>query len=169
MSCVPWMDWDLIMKELEVDDDSAPYQLPGFPDQIQPSDFDSSHVYAGPNQITEYGFNSLDSVDNGGFDYIEDLIRVVDCVVSDDLQLAHVVLSRLNQRLRSPAGRPLQRAAFYFKEALSSILTGTNRNQTRLSSTWSDIVQKIQAIKEFSGYQTPWMGRALVATSAWLF
>lgn len=168
------MDWDSIMKELELDDDSAPNSLktgftttttdstilplyavdsnlPGFPDQIQPSDFESSSdVYPGQNQTTGYGFNSLDSVDNGGFDFIEDLIRVVDCVESDELQLAQVVLSRLNQRLRSPAGRPLQRAAFYFKEALGSFLTGSNRNPIRLSS-WSEIVQRIRAIKEYSG------------------
>jgi len=168
------MDWDSIMKELELDDDSAPNSLktgftttttdstilplyavdsnlPGFPDQIQPSDFESSSdVYPGQNQTTGYGFSSLDSVDNGGFDFIEDLIRVVDCVESDELQLAQVVLSRLNQRLRSPAGRPLQRAAFYFKEALGSLLTGSNRNPIRLSS-WSEIVQRIRAIKEYSG------------------
>ncbi|KAG2243982.1 hypothetical protein Bca52824_094181 [Brassica carinata] len=166
------MDWDSIMKELELDDDSTPNplktefttsesaigplyavdsNLPGFPDQIQPSDFDSSDVYTGQNQTTGYGFNSLDTVDNGGFDFIEDLIRVVDCVESDELQLAQVILSRLNQRLRSPTGRPLQRAAFYFKEALNSLLTGSNRNQTRLLSSWTEIVQKIRAVKEFSG------------------
>ncbi|KAF8098979.1 hypothetical protein N665_0255s0054 [Sinapis alba] len=167
------MDWDSIMKELELDDDSTPNplkteftatesaigplyavdsNLPGFPDQIQPSDFDSSDVYTGQNQTTGYAFNSLDSVDNGGFDFIEDLIRVVDCVESDELQLAQVILSRLNQRLRSPTGRPLQRAAFYFKEALGSLLTGSNRNQTRLLlSSWTEIVQKIRAVKEFSG------------------
>ncbi|KAL0833339.1 hypothetical protein Bca101_085228 [Brassica carinata] len=165
------MDWDSIMKELELDDDSTPNplkteftttdsaigplyavdsNLPGFPDQIQPSDFDSSDAYQ--NQTTGYGFNSLDSVDNGGgFDFVEDLIRVVDCVESDELQLAQVILSRLNQRLRFPAGRPLQRAAFYFKEALGSLLTGSNRNQTRLLSSWTEIVQKIRAVKEFSG------------------
>ncbi|CAG7886150.1 unnamed protein product [Brassica rapa] len=165
------MDWDSIMKELELDDDSTPNplkteftttdsaigplyavdsNLPGFPDQIQPSDFDSSDAYQ--NQTTGYGFTSLDSVDNGGgFDFVEDLIRVVDCVESDELQLAQVILSRLNQRLRSPAGRPLQRAAFYFKEALGSLLTGSNRNQTRLLSSWTEIVQKIRAVKEFSG------------------
>src|SRR5690606_37003483 len=60
-------------------------------------------------------------------------------------------MSRLNQRLRSPTGRPLQRAAFYFKEALGSLLTGSNRNQTRLLSSWTEIVQKIRAVKEFSG------------------
>ncbi|CAN8328122.1 unnamed protein product [Cochlearia groenlandica] len=166
------MDWDSIMKELELDDDSsAPNSLktgfsttesvigplyavvdsnlPVFPDQIQPSDFESPDVYPGQNNNqTGFGFN--DGVDNGGFDFVEDLIRVVDCVESDELPLAQVILSRLNQRLRSPSGRPLQRSAFYFKEALGSLLTGLNRNSNRLSS-WSEIVQKIRAIKEFSG------------------
>ncbi|KFK30292.1 hypothetical protein AALP_AA7G242600 [Arabis alpina] len=175
------MDWDSIMKELELDDDSTPNSLktsftttntdstilplytvdtnlPGFPDQIQPSDFESSDVFQNQNQNSGYSFNSLENIDNGGFDFIEDLIRVVDCVESDELQLGHVILSRLNQRLRSPVGRPLQRAAFYFKEGLNSLLTGLNRNPTtnRLlssssSSSWSEIVQKIRAIKEYSG------------------
>ncbi|KAG5407783.1 hypothetical protein IGI04_013902 [Brassica rapa subsp. trilocularis] len=81
----------------------------------------------------------------------DDLIRVVECIESDELHLAHVVLSQLNQRLQTPAGRPLQRAAFYFKEALSSLLTGSNQNQNRLLSSWPEIVQKIRIIKEFSG------------------
>ncbi|ESQ50589.1 hypothetical protein EUTSA_v10023133mg [Eutrema salsugineum] len=165
------MDWDSIMKELELDDDSAPnlksnflssaisphfavdQQLPGFPDQLHPAEFRSSDVYPGGQG---YGFESSNNNNNnegsvnGGFDFIEDLIRVVDCVESDELQLAQVVLSRLNQRLRSPAGRPLQRAAFYFKEALGSVLSGSTRNQNRLTS-WTEIVQRIRAIKEFSG------------------
>ncbi|CAA7022179.1 unnamed protein product [Microthlaspi erraticum] len=163
------MDWDSIMRELELDDDSAPSlksnfppstispshfavdpQLPGFPDQLHPAEFRSSDVYPGHG----YGFDNNNSNNegsvNGGFDFVEDLIRVVDCVDSDELQLAQVILSRLNQRLRSPAGRPLQRAAFYFKEALGSLLSGSNRNQNQLTP-WSEIVQRIRAIKEFSG------------------
>ncbi|XP_010467682.1 PREDICTED: scarecrow-like protein 15 [Camelina sativa] len=147
------MDWDSIMKELDLDDDNLkpnfpssphfaatavdPPLLPIFPDQLHPPEFPGHG----------YGFNNEGG---GGLDFVEDLIRVVNCVDSDELQLAQVILSRLNQRLRSPTGRPLERAAFYFKEALGSLITGTNRNQNRLSS-WSDIVQKIRAIKEFSG------------------
>ena len=91
---------------------------------------------------------------NIGFDFIEDLIRVADCFDSDDLQLAQVILDRLNQRLRSipsgkPVGRPLQRAALYFKEALQSHLSGSNR-PARLSS-WAEIVQTIKGYKAFSG------------------
>ncbi|XP_062102359.1 scarecrow-like protein 15 isoform X1 [Humulus lupulus] len=90
-----------------------------------------------------------------GFDFIEDLIRVADCFDSDDLQLAQVILDRLNQRLRSgpsgkPVGRPFQRAALYFKEALQSILSGSNRTADRLSS-WAEIVQTIRGYKAFSG------------------
>ncbi|XP_010489558.1 PREDICTED: scarecrow-like protein 15 [Camelina sativa] len=147
------MDWDSIMKELDLDDDNLkpnfpssphfstaadPPLLPIFPDQLHPPEFPAGHGY---------GFNNEGG---GGLDFVEDLIRVVNYVDSDELQLAQVILSRLNQRLRSPTGRPLERAAFYFKEALGSLITGTNRNQNRLSS-WSDIVQKIRAIKEFSG------------------
>ncbi|VVA99505.1 unnamed protein product [Arabis nemorensis] len=148
------MDWDSIMRELELDDDFTPTlksnfptsaishhfsvdpQLPVFPDQLNPPEFRSSSDV--------YGF------DDGGFDFIEELIRVVDCIDSDELQLAQVVLSRLNNRLRSPTGKPLQRAAFYFKEALGSLLTGSNRNQNPLTP-WTEIVQRIRAIKEFSG------------------
>ncbi|XP_010548348.1 PREDICTED: scarecrow-like protein 15 [Tarenaya hassleriana] len=165
------MDWDSIMRELELDDDSAPAlkssfttaaipthygadsQLPSFPDQLHPADFESSEVYLGHQIGGGHGLNSVDVSDgfvNGGFDFIEDLIRVVDCVDSDELQLAQVVLARLNQRLRSPSGRPLKRAAFYFKEALATVLSGSTRNPTRLSS-WSDIVHRIRAYKEFSG------------------
>ncbi|CAH2051320.1 unnamed protein product [Thlaspi arvense] len=159
------MDWDSIMRELELDDDSAPSlksnfpppssisphfavdpQLPVFPDQLHPAEFRSSDVYPGQG----YGFDNNEGSVNGGFDFIEDLLRVVDCVESDELQLAQVVLSRLNQCLRLPAGRPLQRAAFYFKESLGSLLTGSTRNQNRLAS-WTEIVQRIRAIKEFSG------------------
>ncbi|KAJ0254267.1 hypothetical protein HA466_0107970 [Hirschfeldia incana] len=146
------MDWDSIMRELELDDDSTPNlkpnfpppahfavvdpPLPGFPDQLNPADYGN--------------YNNNNNNEGGGFDVIEDLIRVAHCVDSDELQQAHVILSRLNQRLRSPTGRPLLRAAFYFKEALGSLLSDTNRNQNRLTS-WTEIVERIRAIKEFSG------------------
>lgn len=99
------------------------------------------------------GFNNNIHV---GFDFIEDLIRVADCFDSDDSQLAQAILDRLNQRLRSstspvgkPVGRPLRQAALYFKDALQSLLSGSNRT-ARLSS-WSEIVQTIKAYKVFSG------------------
>ncbi|KAL0395988.1 UNVERIFIED_CONTAM: Scarecrow-like protein 15 [Sesamum calycinum] len=60
-----------------------------------------------------------------GFDYVDELIRLAECFETNSLQLGQVILARLNQRLRSPIGKPLQRAAFYFKEALQSLLTGS--------------------------------------------
>lgn len=101
------MDWDSIMKELEFDDDSAPNlksnfptsaisphfvtavdppPLPFFPDQFHPPEFPGHG----------YGFNSIENNEGGGFDFVEDLIRVVDSVDSDELKLAQVILSRLN-------------------------------------------------------------------------
>ncbi|KAG2266814.1 hypothetical protein Bca4012_075707 [Brassica carinata] len=146
------MDWDSIMRELELDDDSTPNLKPNFPPPAHFAVVDPP-LPVFPDQLNpaEYGYDSnSNNGGGGGFDIIEDLIRVVDCVDSDELQHAHVILSRLNQRLRSPAGRPLLRAAFYFKEALGSLLSGSNRNQNRLTS-WTEIVERIRAIKEFSG------------------
>lgn len=92
---------------------------------------------------------------NVGYGFIEDLIRVNDSFDSDDLNHAQEILERLNNRLRSPPpigskpiGKPLQRAALYFKEVLQSLLTGSNR-PVQLSS-WSEIVQTISAYKAFS-------------------
>ncbi|CAH8367605.1 unnamed protein product [Eruca vesicaria subsp. sativa] len=141
------MDWDSIMRELELDDDSTPNMKPNFPPPAHFTVVDPP-VPGFPDQLNP-AENGYDSNEGGGFDNIEDLIRVVDCVDSDELQQAHVILSRLNQRLRSPTGRPLLRAAFYFKEALGSVLSGLNRNQIRLTS-WAEIVERIRAIKEFS-------------------
>ncbi|KAF8100164.1 hypothetical protein N665_0230s0048 [Sinapis alba] len=136
------MDWDSIMRELELDDDSTPNLKPNFPP--------SAHFAVVDPPLPVFPDHLNPAEEGGGFDIIEDLIRVVDCVDTDELQHAHVILSRLNQRLRSPIGRPLLRAAFYFKEALGSLLSGSNRNQNRLTS-WTEIVERIRAIKEFSG------------------
>ncbi|KAJ0096805.1 hypothetical protein Patl1_28888 [Pistacia atlantica] len=128
------MDWDSIMTELGLDDDSVPTfkcnpQLPRCEPQIQ-------------QQFTDANLNV-------GFDCIEELIRAADCFDSNELQLAQRVLARLNQKLKLPVGKPLQRAAFFFKEALNSLLIGSTR-PTRLSSI-SEIIQSIGAYKAFSG------------------
>ncbi|XWS45382.1 hypothetical protein CRYUN_Cryun15aG0131900 [Craigia yunnanensis] len=183
------MDWDSIMKDLGLDDESVPAIKTIPPQVISPScdnhiqnlpeftscefthhsfhsDFNNLYdFYSGLNQNPSHqNFNSttnnyLDISNscnfhnignsNLGFDFIEELIRAADCFDTHELQLAQVILARLNQRLRSPSGKPLQRAAFYFKEALQSLLTGSTRS-TRLSS-WSEIVQTIKAYKAFSG------------------
>ncbi|KAL7131848.1 hypothetical protein ABFS83_12G032800 [Erythranthe nasuta] len=86
---------------------------------------------------------------NVGFDYVDELIRLAECFETNSLQLGQVILARLNQRLRSPAGKPIQRAAFYFKEALQSLLTGSTRPSHHAASS-SEIIQTIKAQKTFS-------------------
>ncbi|KAF3439050.1 hypothetical protein FNV43_RR17325 [Rhamnella rubrinervis] len=175
------LDWDSIMMDLGLHDDSVgPHvlkptttQIPCEP-QIQhipvfppPQPFDPTHLVHSDFNLSElysdqnlaHNFNPFDHASDSnwsvGFDFIEDLIRAADCFDSDNLQLAQVILERLNQRLRSspvgkPVGKPLRRAALYFKEALQSLLTGSNQNMARPSS-WSEIVQTIRAYKAFSG------------------
>ncbi|XP_039012402.1 scarecrow-like protein 15 isoform X2 [Hibiscus syriacus] len=180
------MDWDSIMKDLGLDDESVPSIKTIPPQAITPScenhiqnlpeftSCDSTHhsefnnlydFYSGLNQNTSLqsnftggttyldmsnscGFHNTGNF-NLGFDFIEELVRAADCFDTHELQLAQVILARLSQRLRSQSGKPLQRAAFYFKEALQCLLSGSTRS-TRLSS-WNEIVQTIEAYKAFSG------------------
>lgn len=179
------LDWDSIMKDLGLHDDSVATvlkttngngfpqpnpcdpQVPEFPNSQDPSfdhappDFTLSDVsnYMNSQNMGYSNNNYSNSFDhlvheygnwnNNGFDFIEELIRAADCFDNNQLQLAHVILERLNQRLRSPIGKPLHRAAFYFKDALQSLLSGSNRTP-RLSSL-VEIVQSIRAFKAFSG------------------
>ncbi|XP_022775279.1 scarecrow-like protein 15 [Durio zibethinus] len=183
------MDWDSIMKDSGLDDESMLAIKTNNPQAITPCenhiqslpefmscdlnhhsvhpDFNNLYdFYSGLNQDPSHqNFNTatnnyLDNISNScnfhnvgnfnlGFDFIEELIRAAGCFDTNQLQLAQVILARLNQRLQSPSGKPLQRAAFYFKEALQSLLTGST-GSTRLSS-WSEIVQTIKAYKTFSG------------------
>ncbi|KAK8716733.1 hypothetical protein V6N13_044035 [Hibiscus sabdariffa] len=183
------MDWDSIMKDLGLDDESVPSIKTIPPQAISPScqnhiqnlpEFTSCELthlsefnnlydfYSGLNQNPSHqsnfsaatntdsyldmsntcGFHNIANF-NLGFDFIEDLVRAAGCFDTHELELAQVILARLSQRLRSPSGKPLQRAAFYFKEALQSLLSGSTRS-TGLSS-WNEIVQTIKAYKAFSG------------------
>ncbi|EPS63021.1 hypothetical protein M569_11763 [Genlisea aurea] len=83
---------------------------------------------------------------NAGFDFVDELIRLAECFETNSAQLAHMILARLNERLRSPAGKPLQRIAFYFKEALQSLLTAA----PHASAGSSKIIQTIKAQKIFA-------------------
>ncbi|XP_044470562.1 scarecrow-like protein 15 [Mangifera indica] len=174
------MDWDSIMRELGLDDDSVPNfktnpQLPRCEQQVQQQftdlgpcqPFDSTAILQSdlnfnvpdmnlnqnqsPNIFFDFPANNFQNTAanlNVGFDCIEELIRAADCFDSNELQLAQMILARLNQRLKLPFGRPLQRAAFFFKEALDSLLTGSTR-PTRISSI-PEIIQSIRAYKAFS-------------------
>ncbi|WJX95354.1 hypothetical protein P8452_76683 [Trifolium repens] len=88
---------------------------------------------------------------NSNWDFIEELIRAADCFDNNQLQFAQVILERLNQRLRSPTGKPLHRAAFHFKDALQSLLSGSNRTNPPRLSSMVEIVQTIRTFKAFSG------------------
>uniref|UniRef100_A0A5B7B5M9 Putative scarecrow-like protein 15 n=1 Tax=Davidia involucrata TaxID=16924 RepID=A0A5B7B5M9_DAVIN len=147
-------DWDSLITELGLHDDSASapplksipqYQFPSLRahDQFPPShSFDPTHQFL-PSDIT------LSSNHNLELDFVDELIRVAECFETNELQLAHVILARLNQQLQSPVGKPLQRAAFYFKEALQSLLIAGSNRPTRPSSS-SEVVQTIKAYKTFS-------------------
>ncbi|KAE8707086.1 Scarecrow-like protein 15 [Hibiscus syriacus] len=183
------MDWDSIMKDLGLDDESVPSIKTIPPRAISPScenriqnltEFASSEMthhsefnnlyefYSGLNENPSHqsdfnagtitnnyldisnscGFHNIGNF-NLGFDFIEELVRAADCFDTHELQLAQVILARLSQRLRSPSGKPLQRAAFYFKEALQSLLNGSTRSA--LLSSLNEIVQTVKAYKAFSG------------------
>ncbi|GAB4848875.1 hypothetical protein Ancab_003685 [Ancistrocladus abbreviatus] len=156
--------WDSILFELGLNDDSTPNtrtlsqlpQLPEFP-PAQPFDqtplvpiyFNVYHDFPCNQSLTNI-FGSLDCQPNHNnfeFDVIDDLIRAAQFFESKEPHHVQLILARLNQRLGSPVGIPLQRAAFYFKEALQSLTTGSNR-PVLLSS--HDIIQTIRAYKAFS-------------------
>lgn len=165
------LDWDSIMKDLGLHDQLSnlshfhpshdPLLLDHSNNSTAPPDF--TDIYSNhpnpslgyPNNFNNGFFDHLVNNNdfnnqNNGFDFIEILIRAADCFDSNQLHLAHAILDRLNQRLRSPIGKPLQRAAFYFKDALLSLLSGSNRTTTRVSSLL-EIVHAINAFKAFSG------------------
>ncbi|KAI4314873.1 hypothetical protein L6164_027738 [Bauhinia variegata] len=173
------LDWDSIMKDLGLNDDSGPAvlrsishpnpcepQVPHLPELVgsQEPTFDHSAEYFSLSEAYSNqnpGFYSSGTFDhlvqefnhnsnwNHSADFIEELIRAADCFDTNQLHIAQVILERLNQRLRSPVGKPLQRAAFYFKDALQSLLSGSNR--TPRFSSLVEIVHTIRTFKAFSG------------------
>ncbi|KAK9048288.1 hypothetical protein SSX86_032747 [Deinandra increscens subsp. villosa] len=161
-------EWDSLMKELGLHDDSSksaayPLDLPDLPpihtEANAPATtamlFHSEFENLNPNLNSALDFMGQDDEDdennnsNGnGFDFVDELIRIAECFETRSIQLAQVILARLNQRLRAPNGKALQRAAYYFKEALQSLLTGPTRPTQ--SSSSSEIVHSIKAFKTFS-------------------
>ncbi|KAH6807913.1 hypothetical protein C2S51_029021 [Perilla frutescens var. frutescens] len=164
-------DWDSLMRELGLHDDPNP-EFNSF-DSTQPSSFVATDfgllsdinipiqpyttiTTSTPASLTlTHNPNTIDISDADhlntnttavGFDFVDELIRLAECFETHSLQLGHVIVARLNQRLRSPTGKPLQRAAFYFKEALHSLLTGS----THLPANSSEIIHTIKAHKTFS-------------------
>ncbi|KAL9327037.1 hypothetical protein ACSQ67_007682 [Phaseolus vulgaris] len=173
--------WESIMKDLALPEDSpTPLSkpnninpcIPDFPPSHDPPfdhppDFTSlSEIY---NQNLPYNYTTTNALDhsfqdlnhhhhnptnnvNNNWDFIEELIRAADCFDSSHFQLAQAILERLNNRLiRSPMAKPLHRAAFHFKDALHSILSGSNRAGSNRLSSMAEIVQTIKTFKAFSG------------------
>ncbi|XP_022985021.1 scarecrow-like protein 15 [Cucurbita maxima] len=118
---------------------------------LLPSDFFlsepySNHSAAMLHQTFDFAPNSNDP----SLHFLEDLVDAADCFDSNDFHLAHVILERLNHRLQSASSaKPLHRAAFFFKEALQSLLS-TSATRHNSSSSWPDIVHTIKAHKAFS-------------------
>ncbi|XP_019054166.1 PREDICTED: scarecrow-like protein 22 [Nelumbo nucifera] len=83
---------------------------------------------------------------------IDQLFKAAELVEAGNSVHARGILARLNHQL-SPVGKPLQRAAFYFKEALQLLLLSSNNMATSpppRNSTHFDVVLKIGAYKAFS-------------------
>lgn len=156
----PEWDSDSIMKELGLYDDSnkssVTYPLTDLPDlpPFYHSEFDNINPNNNNNNPFDLMSHQLDEDDvneydhHHEYDFRDELTRLADCFETQSFQLAQVILTRLNNRLRSPNGKPLQRAVFYFKEAIQTLLTGSTRCLT--SCTSLEIVQLIKAYKIFS-------------------
>ncbi|GMI69687.1 hypothetical protein HRI_000638000 [Hibiscus trionum] len=78
---------------------------------------------------------------------IDQLIQAAELIETGDSVLAQGILARLNHQL-SPVGKPFIRAAFYFKEALQSLLPLNATNSPALSTY--NMIFKIGAYKLFS-------------------
>ncbi|XP_047311074.1 scarecrow-like protein 15 [Impatiens glandulifera] len=149
-------DWEPLMRDLGLDDDDLnlnpnPNSELHFPEF---SHAQTSHPlnFALSDQVINPNLNLSDDIHAywaGELNFLDDLIRAAECLESKEQQLANVILERLNQQLPSPAGKPLQRAAFYFKEGLQSLISGSNRQPIRPASS-SEVVQAIRAYKNFS-------------------
>ncbi|KAK8608754.1 hypothetical protein V6N13_024167 [Hibiscus sabdariffa] len=140
------MDWDDIVNDLGLDDELTSPELTHHPLHLYESYSGLNHQNPSPDNYFDPNTGNF----NLGFEFdvIEELIRAAECFETQELQLAGVISARLNQRLPAPIGKPLQRAAFYFNEALQSLLTEPTRPIR--SSSWSEIVQTIKAYKSFS-------------------
>ncbi|CAA7017325.1 unnamed protein product [Microthlaspi erraticum] len=77
----------------------------------------------------------------------EQLLKVAEVIESGgDTCVAQGILARLNQQLSSPVGKPFERAAFYFKEALHKLLLLSASHTLNPYS----LIFKIAAYKSFS-------------------
>lgn len=82
---------------------------------------------------------------------LDQLYKAADMVGTGNFSHAQAILARLNHQL-SPVGKPLQRAAFYFKEALQLLLLMDNpaTSPPPKTPTPFDVIFKMGAYKVFS-------------------
>ncbi|KAF5731640.1 GRAS family transcription factor [Tripterygium wilfordii] len=77
---------------------------------------------------------------------VDQLFSTAELIEAGNPLLAQGILARLNQQL-SPIGKPFERAAFYFKEALQLLLHVNGTNNSSLTSY--SLIFKIGAYKSF--------------------
>ncbi|XP_023514990.1 scarecrow-like protein 6 [Cucurbita pepo subsp. pepo] len=80
----------------------------------------------------------------------DQLFKAIEVIETGNSVLAQGILARLNHHLSSPIGKPFQRAAFYFKEALQSLLQNPSNPSSNVISSPYSIIFKIAAYKSFS-------------------
>ncbi|XP_004298643.1 PREDICTED: scarecrow-like protein 6 [Fragaria vesca subsp. vesca] len=82
---------------------------------------------------------------------LDQLYKAAEMVGTGNFSHAQAILARLNHQL-SPVGKPLQRAAFYFKEALQLLLLMNNpaTSPPPRTPTPFDVIFKMGAYKVFS-------------------
>ncbi|XP_044503633.1 scarecrow-like protein 6 [Mangifera indica] len=78
---------------------------------------------------------------------IDQVFKAAELIETGNPVLAQGILARLNHQL-SPIGKPFQRAAFYFKEALQFLLHMNTTNSSTFSAY--NVIFKISAYKSFS-------------------
>ncbi|KAK8464773.1 hypothetical protein PHAVU_010G072700 [Phaseolus vulgaris] len=115
-------------------------QLPLFPHHMQPQVVPS----AKPQKASSTGEDASHQLQQAIFDQ---LYKTAELIEAGNPVHAQGILARLNHQL-SPIGKPFQRAAFYMKEALMSLLHSNAHNVLAFSPISS--IFKIGAYKSFS-------------------
>ncbi|CAH9094725.1 unnamed protein product [Cuscuta epithymum] len=170
-------EWDSFIKELGLQDDGdrkVPLAISNNPLFYSPYDSqlshspDSAHLLpptaADPTISDDCNVSFLDEGYSGfEFDYLDELIQLADCFDAGAIQPAQMLLAQLNQKLFSAAGKPLRRAAFYFKEALQSQLISGGS-----AARESHVVKTIEAYKIFSNVSPVPMFSSFTANQAML-
>ncbi|XP_027907312.1 scarecrow-like protein 6 isoform X3 [Vigna unguiculata] len=116
-------------------------QLPLFPHHMPPQIVPS----AKPQKASSTGEDASQQLQQAIFDQ---LYKTAELIEAGNPVHAQGILARLNHQL-SPIGRPFQRAAFYMKEALMSLLHSNPHNNVLAFSPITSIF-KIGAYKSFS-------------------